>query len=229
MSGLVERKRLPNRRGHEVIEFTHNGFGYTAGIGRFDDGKLAEVFLNADKIGTAIETQARDAAITASLFFQNGGSPGDLAPRLDAQRRRQRVRRARQAARSSDKLQGRCVMTAAVPARAFSPMEQYVAHHDARGGVARGGAAKDQRVQVEVLLLRLGTSVDKLPRSARARSPECSPVLRRLPPSNASRRPIDVWPRLWTSGTLTRGHSIRRSACSTCAPANCDHTARRTT
>ena len=55
MSGLVERKRLPNRRGHEVIEFTHNGFGYTAGIGRFDDGKLAEVFLNADKIGTAIK------------------------------------------------------------------------------------------------------------------------------------------------------------------------------
>ena len=29
MSDLVERKRLPNRRGHEVIEFTHNGFGYT--------------------------------------------------------------------------------------------------------------------------------------------------------------------------------------------------------
>jgi hypothetical protein len=46
-------------------------------------------------------------------------------------------------------------MTAAMPARAFSPMEQYVAHHDARGGVAHGGAAKDQRVQVEVLLLRL--------------------------------------------------------------------------
>jgi hypothetical protein len=44
----------------------------------FDDGKLAEVFLNADKVGTAIETQARDAAITASLFFQNGGSPETL-------------------------------------------------------------------------------------------------------------------------------------------------------
>jgi hypothetical protein len=78
MSDLVERKRLPNRRGHEVIEFTHNGFGYTAGIGHFDDGKLAEVFLNADKVGTAIETQARDAAITASLFFQSGGSPETL-------------------------------------------------------------------------------------------------------------------------------------------------------
>jgi ribonucleoside-diphosphate reductase alpha chain len=61
-----------------VVEFTHNGFGYTAGVGRFEDGKLAEVFLNADKVGTAIETQARDAAITASLFFQNGGSPETL-------------------------------------------------------------------------------------------------------------------------------------------------------
>src|ERR1700736_1806754 len=78
MSDLVERKRLPNRRGHEVVEFTHNGFGYTAEVGRFEDGKLAEVFLNADKVGTAIETQARDAAITASLFFQNGGSPEPL-------------------------------------------------------------------------------------------------------------------------------------------------------
>jgi ribonucleoside-diphosphate reductase alpha chain len=78
MTDLVERKRLPNRRCHEVVEFTHNGFGYTAGFGRFDDGKLAEVFLNADKVGTAIETQARDAAITASLFFQSGGSPETL-------------------------------------------------------------------------------------------------------------------------------------------------------
>jgi len=46
-------------------------------------------------------------------------------------------------------------MTAAVPARAFSPMDQCVAHHDARNGIARGGAAKDQRVQVEVHLLRV--------------------------------------------------------------------------
>jgi ribonucleoside-diphosphate reductase alpha chain len=71
----VQRERLLNRRLHEVVQFEHGGFTYVAGIGRFDDGKLAEVFLNADKVGTAIETQARDAAVTASLFFQNGGSP----------------------------------------------------------------------------------------------------------------------------------------------------------
>jgi hypothetical protein len=65
----VQRERLLNRRLHEVVQFEHGGFTYVAGIGRFDDGKLA------DKVGTAIETQARDAAVTASLFFQNGGSP----------------------------------------------------------------------------------------------------------------------------------------------------------
>jgi hypothetical protein len=69
-----DRKRPPNRRGHQLFDFEHNGFCYTAGIGRFGDGQLAEVFLNAEKVGTAIETQARDAAITASLFFQQGGS-----------------------------------------------------------------------------------------------------------------------------------------------------------
>ena len=74
----TKRERLLNRRLHEIVQFEHGGFTYVAGIGRFDDGKLAEVFLNADKVGTAIETQARDAAVTASLFFQNGGLPETL-------------------------------------------------------------------------------------------------------------------------------------------------------
>ncbi|MGO9947485.1 MAG: hypothetical protein ACLPWG_11605, partial [Steroidobacteraceae bacterium] len=54
------RRRLPNRREHTVINFTTtDGFAYTAGLGYFEDGRLAEIFLNADKIGTAIETAAR--------------------------------------------------------------------------------------------------------------------------------------------------------------------------
>jgi hypothetical protein len=79
---IVERKRLPNRRGHEVVEFEHSGFVYTAGVGRFSDGQLAEVFLTGAKVGTSIETQARDAAITASLCFQMGGSPETLGRAL---------------------------------------------------------------------------------------------------------------------------------------------------
>jgi hypothetical protein len=72
------RERLPNRRNHEVVEFKHGGFTYLGGVGRFPDGRLAEVFLNAAKVGTTIETQARDAAITAALFLQHGGSPETL-------------------------------------------------------------------------------------------------------------------------------------------------------
>jgi hypothetical protein len=70
----TERKKLLNRRAHELINFEHDGFSYVGGIGRFDDGSIAEVFLNAAKSGTAIETQARDAAIVASIAFQHGVS-----------------------------------------------------------------------------------------------------------------------------------------------------------
>jgi hypothetical protein len=69
----VARERLPNRREHTVINFTTaDGFQYTAGLGYFDDGRLAEIFLNAEKVGTAIETAARDSAVVASLALQHG-------------------------------------------------------------------------------------------------------------------------------------------------------------
>jgi hypothetical protein len=35
---MSERVRLPNRRGHELLDFEHGGIRYTAGIGRFEDG-----------------------------------------------------------------------------------------------------------------------------------------------------------------------------------------------
>jgi hypothetical protein len=66
------RNQLPSRRGHEVISFEHAGHHYVGGIGRFDKGQLAEVFLNSPKTGTGIETAARDAAVAASLLLQFG-------------------------------------------------------------------------------------------------------------------------------------------------------------
>jgi hypothetical protein len=71
---LTARKRLPDRRTHEIIAFEHDGFRYLASVGHFPDGKIGEVFLNADKLGTAIETQARDLAIVTSLYLQHNGS-----------------------------------------------------------------------------------------------------------------------------------------------------------
>jgi hypothetical protein len=75
----VKRLRLDDPREHTVIKFTTvDGFSYTAGLGYFDDGRLAEVFLNADKAGTAIETAARDSAVVASIALQHGVSPDTI-------------------------------------------------------------------------------------------------------------------------------------------------------
>jgi ribonucleoside-diphosphate reductase alpha chain len=73
MTGPVEiRRRLPNRRGHELLSFEHGGIHYTAGVGRFENGDVAEIFLNTRKHGTAVDVNARDAAIAASLLLQHG-------------------------------------------------------------------------------------------------------------------------------------------------------------
>jgi hypothetical protein len=93
------RQRLPSRRQHELWDFEHGGIAYTLGIGRFDDGSVSEIFLNTGKHGTAVDTNARDAAIAASLLFQyicpvevlrraltrngDGSASGPLAHALD--------------------------------------------------------------------------------------------------------------------------------------------------
>ena len=68
------RQRLRYRHAHELIDFVHGGFAYTAGIGRFDDGDPAEIFLNVAKSGTTLETAARDSAIVASIALQHSAS-----------------------------------------------------------------------------------------------------------------------------------------------------------
>lgn len=69
----AQRQRLPDRREHELIDFEHEGRRYTGGIGRFDDGTLAEIFMNtAGRSGDTVEVLARDAAVLASLCLQFG-------------------------------------------------------------------------------------------------------------------------------------------------------------
>jgi ribonucleoside-diphosphate reductase alpha chain len=79
VTAVVEiRRRLPNRRAHELLSFEHGGIQYTAGVGRFEDGRLAEIFLNTAKHGTAVDVNARDAAVAASLLLQHGCSVDTL-------------------------------------------------------------------------------------------------------------------------------------------------------
>jgi hypothetical protein len=66
------RTRLPNRRETETLGFKHRGNSFTLTIGRWSDGRLAEIFISSEKPGSELEAIARDAAITASLAFQFG-------------------------------------------------------------------------------------------------------------------------------------------------------------
>ena len=69
------RRRLPQRRSHELLDFEHAGHHYTAGLGFFETGGLAEIFINVPgRSGSAIEAMARDAAILTSICLQHGAS-----------------------------------------------------------------------------------------------------------------------------------------------------------
>ena len=69
------RRRLPQRRLHELLDFEHAGHRYTAGLGFFEIGGLAEIFINVPgRSGSAIEAVARDAAILTSICLQYGAS-----------------------------------------------------------------------------------------------------------------------------------------------------------
>jgi hypothetical protein len=68
----MNRHRLPNRRAHEIVEFQFRGLGYTAGIGRFENDDVAEIFLECSKGQSQLAADARDAAITLSIALQHG-------------------------------------------------------------------------------------------------------------------------------------------------------------
>lgn len=69
---MTLRACLSNRREHETLEFYHGDLGFTLGVGRYEDGRLAEVFISAHKTTTATEAVARDAAIVLSIALQHG-------------------------------------------------------------------------------------------------------------------------------------------------------------
>jgi hypothetical protein len=68
----MNRERLPNRRTSRFFEFEAMEMRFTAGVSRFPDGRIAEVFLDNHKAGSAIGTLVRDAAIILSFALQHG-------------------------------------------------------------------------------------------------------------------------------------------------------------
>src|ERR1700722_7677763 len=70
----IKRERLPNRRQGEPADIAGAGLRDTCTIGRFRDGRIAEIFLSNHKSNSAADTAARDAAIVASIALQFGAS-----------------------------------------------------------------------------------------------------------------------------------------------------------
>jgi ribonucleoside-diphosphate reductase alpha chain len=68
---MSERERLPNRRAAELVDFEHAGRRWTATIGRFADGRIAEMFLDAGKESPLLDL-AQESAIVASLALLCG-------------------------------------------------------------------------------------------------------------------------------------------------------------
>lgn len=72
------RERLPNRHGCISFSFECEGHRYRASASRFDDGRLAEIFLDTGKLGTSLQSNAETAAILASLLLQHGVGPAAI-------------------------------------------------------------------------------------------------------------------------------------------------------
>jgi hypothetical protein len=69
------RERLANRRASLFFDFESMGMRFTASVSHFPDGRIAELFVDNHKAGSAIGTLVRDAAIIFSFAVQHGADP----------------------------------------------------------------------------------------------------------------------------------------------------------
>ena len=75
---MTLRERLRNRRRSETFALELHGLRYLASFSRFNDGRVAEVFLQSLKPASQSDSNARDSAIAASLALQFGCPLGVL-------------------------------------------------------------------------------------------------------------------------------------------------------
>jgi hypothetical protein len=69
---MSARERLSDRRAHTVFDFVSMDMRFTASASRYPDGRLAELFIDNHKQGSAIGTLVRDSAIALSFALQHG-------------------------------------------------------------------------------------------------------------------------------------------------------------
>lgn len=76
---MTNRRRPADRRSHETIAIEHDEQRYKVGLGREVAGgrvgPVIEVFINAQKVNSALDVLASDGAILMSLLLQHGCPP----------------------------------------------------------------------------------------------------------------------------------------------------------
>jgi hypothetical protein len=72
------RNRLPNRRPAITFAFERDNSHYQATVGYFPDGRVGEIFLNADRPDSFLDALTSDAAILASIAMQYGATLDEI-------------------------------------------------------------------------------------------------------------------------------------------------------
>jgi hypothetical protein len=78
MRAITGRERLPDRRPAVTRDIAVSGLRYRVTSGYYPDGRVAEVFIDGVKVGSAADIAARDSAIAASLAIQFGADPDTI-------------------------------------------------------------------------------------------------------------------------------------------------------
>jgi hypothetical protein len=61
-----------NARRSTSFCFEHRGLGFICTYSRFPDGRIGELFITNHKVASAVDVDARDAAIILSFALQHG-------------------------------------------------------------------------------------------------------------------------------------------------------------
>ena len=79
---MTAREKLPNRRSSLLFDLESMNMPFTASVSHYPDGRIAELFIDNHKAGSAIGTLVRDAAIIFSFAVQHGADPEAIARAL---------------------------------------------------------------------------------------------------------------------------------------------------
>jgi len=74
---MSERESMPSRRLSETFKFNHRWPDdreqiFLATIGFYSDGRVGEVWLATDKMGTTLDVSVKDSAMIISVGLQHG-------------------------------------------------------------------------------------------------------------------------------------------------------------